>query len=71
MLDGGATASAGGHGDRHAGVAQPFQVAGNGPLGHVQVGGETAEGEPLRAGMQSLDEVLLTLHPPQGQVGVT
>ena len=59
------------HGDRHAGVAQPFQVAGNGPLSHVQVVGETTERESLRAGMQSLDEVLLTLHPSQGQVWVT
>ena len=71
MLDGGTSASAWDHGDRHAGVAQPFQVAGNGPLGHVQVGGETAKGEPLRGGMQSLDEVLLTLHPSQGEVWVT
>ena len=71
MLDGGATASAGGHGDRHAGVAQSFDIAGNGPLRHTQLVGETTEGEPARAGMQSLNEVLLTLHPPQGQVGVT
>jgi hypothetical protein len=71
VLDGGTSASAWDHGDRHAGVAQPFQVAGNGPLSHVQVVGETTERESLRAGMQSLDEVLLTLHPSQGQVWVT
>ena len=49
----------------------PGGPAGNGPLSHVQVVGETAERESLRAGMQSLDEVLLALHPPQGEVWVT
>jgi len=66
-----ATASAGDDRDRHTGVAQPFDVAGNGPLRHTQLIGEKTEGEPVRAGMQSLDEVLLALHPPQGQVWVT
>jgi len=40
-------------------------------LRHTQLIGEKTEGEPVRAGMQSLDEVLLALHPPQGQVWVT
>ncbi|BDH78571.1 hypothetical protein ATCC27039_26970 [Actinomyces naeslundii] len=70
-LDADATASAGDDRDRHTGVAQSFDVAGNGPLRHTQLIGETTEGEPVRAGMQSLDEVLLALHPPQGQVWVT
>ena len=70
-LDTDATASAGDDRDRHTGVAQSFDVAGNGPLRHTQLISEMTEGEPVRAGMQSLDEVLLALHPPQGQVWVT
>lgn len=67
MVDGCSASSSGCHRDGDTGVAEAFDVTGDGAFGHAELVGELREGQPVTVGVEAFDEMLLTFDPAQCQ----
>lgn len=70
-VDGGPAAAPGGDHDRQPGVAQTFDISGDGALGDIKRISELPVRKPATARAQLLNDEMLALNPAQHQMSIT